>query len=859
MLSYFRSNANLFMYKLLLAFFILISISSSAQKISGTVFNEKGDLLPYSSVTIKGTSVGASANNKAKFFFTVAPGTYTVVCQHIGFARQEKTVTILKQDEEITFILAEQKLNMQEVVVKSGGEDPAYAIIRQAIKKRNFYSKQVNAFECDLYTKDILKLRSLPNKILGQKVPEEGRKDMGLDDDGKGIIYLSESVAKVHIQQPDKFKMEVLSSRVSGSGGFGFTFPTFISLYNNNVKIFTEKFNPRGFVSPIADGALNFYKYKYLGSFYEDGKEVNTIKVIPRRNYEPLFSGVIYITEDDWRIHSFDLTLTKTSQLEIIDTLQITQFHVPVGNDIWQVKNQLLHFNFKQLGIDAVGNFVNVYSGYNINPAFTKKYFDKILIKYDTAVNKKSAAYWDTIRPVPLEPEEKKDYQVKDSLYRQQKDSALSRRSVDSLNKKQGKIKPIDLFWSGINRRHYTKTNNSNWGIESLIKNMEYNTVEGIVLNTNLYYRTYFKKLKSNFSIEPHIRYGFNNTHLNAWANLRFDTRDWSADKKIRRESWSVSGGKRISQFNKESTVTPLNNSITTLFWGDNFMKLYENYFASLGYSKRYESGLRFAVNALYEDRIPVNNTTNFTVFKKDSVNITPNYPYEKITQQFPAHQAVIVSIDISIKPGQKYIQFPNSKVAVGSKYPTLSFNYTKGIQNVFGSDENFDKWKFTINDTKNLKLAGELKYKFGVGGFLNNKKVFIQDFQHFNGNRSGAASEYVNSFQLAQYYANSTNEKFYTFGHLEHHFNGLLTNKIPFLKKLNWNMVAGSNAFYVNKNSNYAEVFVGLENIFKILRVDFVAAYPNGKKGITGFRIGFGGIIGGSVKRSGNSVSVSL
>ncbi len=852
------------MYKLLPVLFFLASTQLTAQKISGTVFNNKGDLLPYSSVTIKGTSIGASANNKAHFSFSVAPGSYTVVCQHIGYAKQEKTVTVTKDDigvaeQQLTFILAEQKMDMKEVVVKSGGEDPAYAIIRQAIKKRNFYNHQVNALECDLYTKDILKLRSLPTKIFGQKVPEEGRKDMGLDSEGKGIIYLSESVARVHTQQPDKFKMEVLSSRVSGSGGFGFTFPTFISLYNNNVKIFTEKFNPRGFVSPIADGALNFYKYKFLGSFFEDGKEINSIRVTPRRNYEPLFTGVIYITEDDWRIHSFDLTLTKTAQLELIDTLQITQFHVPVNSDTWQVKNQLLHFNFKQFGIDAIGNFVNVYSGYSINPVFAKKYFDKIIIKYDTGVNKKTIAYWDSTRPVPLEPEEKKDYAVKDSLYKVQQDSSLSKRSVDSLNKKQGKLKPLGIFWSGINRRHYTKTNNSSWGIEPLIKNLEYNTVEGVVLNTNLYYRTYFKKIKSDFTIEPHVRYGFNNTHLNAWADLRFSTRDWSADKKMRRESWTISGGKRVSQFNKESTVTPLNNSITTLFWGDNFMKIYENYFAGVGFNKRYESGFRFAVNALYEDRIPLDNTSNFTVFKKDSVNITPNYPYEKLTQQFPAHQALMISVDISIKPGQKYIQFPNNKVPLGSKYPTFSFNYTKGIQNVLGSDVNFDHWKLTVSDNKNLKLAGEFKYKFGMGGFINNKKVFIQDFQHFAGNRSAAASEYVNSFQLAQYYANSTVEQFYSFGHIEHHFNGLFTNKIPLFKKLNWNMVAGSNAFYVNKNSNYAEVFAGLENIFKILRVDFVAAYANGKKGTTGIRLGFGGIIGGSVKKTGNSVSVSL
>lgn len=847
------------MKQFLVLVLILTSNIAAAQKIYGTVFNGQGDLLPYASVTIKGTSIGASANNRGKFSFTVAPGTYVVVCQNIGYAKQEKTVVVDKLDEEISFVMNLQKLDLKEVVVKSGGEDPAYAIIRQAIKKRNYYSKQVNAFECDLYTKDIMKLRSLPKTIMGQKIPDQDRDEMGLDSSGRGIIYLSESVAKVHSKLPDKFKMEVLSSRVSGSGGFGFTFPTFISLYNNNVKIFTEKLNPRGFVSPIADGAMRFYKFKFLGSFFEDGKEINTIKVIPRRNYEPLFTGVIYITDGDWRIHSCDLVLTKQSQLEILDTLQLTQFYVPVSNEVWRVKNQLLHFDFQFVGIDAVGNFVNVYSNYKINPSFNKKFFDNIIIKYDTGVNKKPAAYWDTIRPVPLEPEEKNDYDVKDSLYQLQKDSVLSKKAVDSLNKNRDKLKVLNIFWKGLSRKHYTSTGSTTWGIDPLIKTLEYNTVEGLVVNGNLSYTRYLKKLKSNLVVKPYVRYGFSNTHLNAWADLSFSTRDWSSDKKIKRQSWLLSGGKRISQFNKESTITPLNNSITTLFWGDNFMKIYENYFGSAGFNKRYENGLRFSVNALYEDRIPLDNTTKFTFFKKDTINMKPNYPYEKIAQQFTRYQAFIMSFDISIKPGQKYIEFPRNKIAIGSKYPTFSLNYTKGIENVFGSDVNFDKWKFSVSDTKNLKLAGTLKYKAGVGGFINNKKVFIQDYQHFDGNRSTAASEYVNSFQLASYYANSTDAQFYAIAHVEHHLNGLLTNKIPGLKKLGWNFVAGSNAFYVNHKNNYAEMFLGLENIFKIFRVDFVAAYENGNRGTTGIRIGLGGIVGSSIRASEGGRGLSL
>jgi hypothetical protein len=70
---------------------------------------------------------------------------------------------------------------------------------------------------------------------------------------------------------------------------------------------------------------------------------------------------------------------------------------------------------------------------------------------------------------------------------------------------------------------------------------------------------------------------------------------------------------------------------------------------------------------------------------------------------------------------------------------------------------------------------------------------------------------------------------------------------------------VAGSNAFYVNRQSNYVEMFAGIENIFKIFRVDFVAAYANGKTATTGIRIGTGGVIGGNVKVNSRSSNVTV
>ncbi len=838
-----------------LTFILLLAfINAYAVRISGTVTDTKGNPLSYASIQVKGSSRGTTTNTEGKYFLDINAGSYTIVAQYVGYAKQEKAITVSNTGVTLNFQLAEQQLTLSEVVVKSGGEDPAYGIIRNAIKKRKEYLLDVDSFTCEAYIKTLIKTRKLPKKIFGQKLDTASRKQMGVDSAGKGIIFLSESLTRIAFKNPGKLKLEVLSGRESGSNGYGFNFPTFINFYENNVNVLTAQFAPRGFVSPIAEGALNFYRYHYLGSFFEDGIEVNKIQVIPRRNFEPLFSGTINITEGDWRIHSLDLLLTKSSQLEILDTVEIKQIHQPVTNAIWRTKDQVVYFSFNIFGIDAVGTFLNVYNKYDITPQFSKKYFDNVIVKYDTSVNKKTHSYWDSIRPVPLEPEEVKDYKIKDSAYHYQRDSVWTKHYIDSLRRMQGKITYKSIMNKGFTRTSYNIQNktSSTFKWNPLLPGLEYNTVEGVALNASFSLREPLGKGKEQVVIDPHFRYGFNNTHFNAWATIAFNKRfrNFGLEEPEKQSgTLSFSGGKRVSQFNKDNPIAPAINGLYTLFFNRNYMKLYENYFGEINYTNKTESGFNYDLNILYEDRLPLNNTTNYSIIKYDVQKFTPNYPTEILDSQFTRHQAFIAGITLHYQPGQKYIQFPRSKVSIGSTYPTFELNYQKGFPGIAGSDVNFDKWKFSVFDDINLKLLGSLRYRFDVGGFLNNKNVPVQDYQFFNGNQVIFASEYMNSFQLAPYYANSTTAHFYAVGHIEHHFNGLLTNKIPLFKKLNWYLVAGSNAFYVNSNNNYAEIFGGIENIFKVLRVDVIGSYLNGKNGQVGVRIGFGGLLGGKLK----------
>lgn len=821
---------------LLPALFVLFAIETHAGIIHGTVTNNKGEVLPYATVMIKGTTNGTTANATGIYQLDLPAGQHIIVCQYMGYKKLEKTVQVTAARQELSFSLEPVSMQIREVVVKSGGEDPAYAIIRKAIKKRSFYQSQVKAYTCDAYIKMLAKLRHAPKRVLGQKVDAD---DLGLDSTRKGIIGLTESYTRIHYKQPD-VKVEVLSTRASG-GGLGFSFPTTISFYDNNVEAITTDLGPRGFISPIAETAMLNYKYRLEGTFLDDGKLVNKIKVIPRRKYEPVFAGYIYITEDDWRIHSTDLMLTKEYQLELLDTLVIRQTHVPVNNEVWRTKDQVVYAAMKMLGFDATINNVNVYSNYDLKPIFPKGFFKKVIMRYEKDAAEREIKYWDSIRPIPLEVDEQKDFRVKDSTARSRRDSSRTRYHLDSLRKKPQPVKLDAVILNGFGHNWYFKRDSTisshSFRMESLIKGLSYNTVEGVSLAIAPSV-TFSLPNKRYLQWSNNIRYGFSNTHLNASTALTFS--GGGQDDFGSRNVWTVGGGKRISQFNRENPIGDITNSLYTLLAKENYMKLYEAWFGSLNFNRNFQNAMKLNVNVRYEDRIPVENTTDYVLFKNAKKTFTPNHPEELAALPFVKEQVLTLTGALSYQPGQKFIEYPKYKRAVGSNYPTFTAMYTKGFL-----DADFDKWKLSVHDDMNFKLFGALSYNISAGGFFNNKKVSIPDLQHFNGNQTFYNIKYVNSFQLAPYYQYSTSANVYATANVEHHFNGLLTNKIPLFNRLKWNLVGGSNAFYVNRNNNYVEVFAGLENIFKVLRVDVVAGYQSQLPTRVGVRVGFGGLLG--------------
>jgi hypothetical protein len=823
---------------------LLFSIVAQAGVIKGKVTDSKGGILPYATIFIQGTTNGVSANANGSYELQVAPGSYKVICQYIGFSQSVFTVSV-NGDEIIThnFSLKEQSLNMKEVTVHANAEDPAYEIIRKTIARRNFHLGQVKSFQTGIYLKGVAHTRSTPDKVFGQKV-DKG--EMGVDTAGKGIVFLVEEQADYYSEKPDKKRTVIHSVQQSGDpNGMGFSqLPSVITFYENNINIFSS----RGFVSPVSDNAIHYYKYKFLGEFRENGYTIDKIEVTPRRPYEPLFAGTIYIAEGDWAIHSLSMTLTGKANLDFFDTVRINQLFLPLKEDTWVIKNQVLYFTMNLLGFDITGNFVTVYDKQKVNEPIPDTIFQKkIISEYDKTANKKDSAYWRETRPIPLEADEKKDYVIKDSIRKREEDP----RYIDSIRKVDNKIKIGQFFLLGITQT--AKGSKDVFHTNSVLLGLlNYNTVEGLVIAPKFTWR---HSIDSSNALETRIglRYGLSNTHFNAISRITYthNNRHWIG----RSLQLGVEGGKYVFQYNPENPVPELYNTINTLFYTQNYLKIYERWNAGVFFTQNLSNGFNWDLRFAYQQRLPLENTTWFTWGSDGKTNFTPDYPKELQNVLWEKHDAVLASASVSYQPGYTYTKYPDYISPHKSRWPVFTLNYQKGIPGVLNSKVDFDKWRFKIEQYIRLKLLGALNYNIAIGGFLNKNYVSLPDMMHLYGNNYSALpiGFYMHGFELAPYYLYSNTESNYLEAHIEYDLLGLITNKIPILRQAHWYAVLGTNTFYASSNDYYTEAFVGLDNIgFKIMRgirVDFVESWDSHMQNATGLRLGF---------KLGNGVTVN-
>jgi len=810
--------------RLLILFFLYLNLFASAQEniISGRITDRQGNSVPFASVYTKDNNTSAIANEDGYYKLSLNPGKHLLVFSNIGY-KQREVILLLEKSVSINVELEPDIYRLDEVTVKSGKEDPAYAIIRKVIAKRKILQTEASIYSCDVYVRGVQKLISAPKKILGRNVANI----LGLDSKGQAILYQSETHSTIYIRQSDKKEIMIASKIAGNKKGFSFNsgLDLQINFYNN--LLHWDALGSSYFVSPIAENALGFYKYKLTGSSELHGRTIHKIQVIPKNRHSPVFSGYLYILQDDWRLFSVDLTLTGDARINFVDSLQINQHFIEVDKNVWKQSDITFRFKGKVLGFEFAGYFIGLNSHYELNPDIPDHFFNDEIMKITTDVNKKEPEYWLKNRPSPLTSEELVNYYVKDSIETEKQ----SRLYLNTLQHQRNKFRLGPFALTGYRAEYLLR--NSSWYIYPLHNTLFYNTVEGWGVNFRAFYNKQYSYQRW-LEFVPNVRYGFTSKTLNANASVTYKS------DTLHHASITLKGGSDFLDLNNRGTINLFYNTLTTLFDGKNYLKLYRSKFLLFRAQREIADGLQITGGIEIARRFPVQNASNQLVFNNAAKMLTSNNPLipDKDEQLFPINNAFIIEAKASYTYGQQYTSRPDGKIYESPRYPTIQIDYRKGVKNIFNSAVDYDFISTDLfQDKINMGLIGSSSFYLSAGKFLNSRALYYPDIHHFTGNQTAIYNPIFPNFHFLDYYAYSTNDKYFE-AHYEHNFSGLLTRKIPLLHHLKLEEIVGG-AYLTLPSNDYKEVYFGLQRL--IFRVDYGFSWSHQGKLKPAFRLFYG------------------
>ncbi|HIA13041.1 MAG TPA: carboxypeptidase-like regulatory domain-containing protein [Flavobacteriales bacterium] len=817
--------------------FLLLPFTLMAYQLTGVVRDSLGKTIPYVSIFVQNTTYGVATNLKGQYYLQLEPGTHNIVFQSVGYKKKTVEITITYKNERLNVTLYEALTELNIVQISADKEDPAYPIMRKAIENRHKYRKPADAFSCSTYIKASLQKEFMTHDTMSTK-----ERDTLPNVLTKENMNFHESYGSSHFKAPNKWKeiktaVKDISDTYNATVEVSITFDTeddpypresvnknlfkinlseaTFNFYKNN--LYLPSLGPVPFVSPLSKLAMLSYKFRFEESFLQEGKWINKIEVIPRRTDAALFRGYIYIVDDWWNIKAVDLEPDKR-ELYHFKYFRILQDYDFIKDSTWMLSREEFFYDTREGKMHILGNTMIIYSDYDLNPTFNKRFFHHELRTVTDTAAEVDSSYWKEIRPITLKDDEKEFIRRQDSIdayhltaeFMVKDDSIYNHHTI------------WDYLLNGFGWTNSFKKRTLYF--DPLIQQMYIFGVGG--------YRhapggSITKELSKAYRVELDwlLNYGFNNNDLK--GSLGIDV------LYLPRKFGSIH-----ADYKNAYTMLNEYESFEAIFSRGNYIN---EIGYSLGHDMEFINGLFIDFTVEYGEKKPITGIELTTW--SDTLFGEFNEP-----QQFQAFEELLIDIKLRYTIGQQYMTEPYKKINLPSKWPTFTLRYKKGIPGFFGSIADYDFMELKFKDDIMVGTIGVSKVRAMAGGYLTSKNVQLTDYKYFRRSDMYIFSNPLKSFQLLRpgYSAISTDGPYFMVNYL-HNFNGTLLNKIPLIKKTGLQLAGGAGILLMERNDfQHAEIFFGLEWPFRIRRqvmkmVMYYAVSYSNQSDIRGeFKIGF-------------------
>lgn len=790
----------------LIALFCLCQLTLIAQqtKVSGRVIDKNtGEGMPDVRVQFQGTKVGTLTDSLGYYSLQsyYATDSITYLMPEYRFVVR----AVKKDQEQIINVVLEESINdIEEIFIRPPDEFPSTILHKKVIAHKPVNNKEkLLSYEYDLYNKIQVDLNNIGDKFKDRDLVKRLDVVMNYLDSTEGKTYLplilSENISHFSFRNNPKKKREVVSAtRISGVENvqlnqfLGEMYLDF-NIYDNYLNIFQK-----AFISPAANFARSYYRFYLDDSMFIDNEWCYKLSFKPKRTGDMTFEGEMWIHDTTYAIKTFKANISPWANINYVQDLYMEHHFEQVEPEVWMLTEEKMILDLKiTKGTKLYGFYGRKYSSrrnFIINKPRPDDYYKSdFTVEFEDSAKTRDNAYWKAHRHVPLNEQENGIDQM-----------------VDSLNN--------DPFFKFLKNATYMLSSGyypiGKIEIGSIYSLISYNPVEHI--RTGLALRT-SNAFSKRVEFGGKLFYGFYDQRFKYGLTTRINI----TPKK--RGLLIFYGSRDIEQIGLSPTAAAVGSTFGSLLRTGPLDKLTFVDKAGINLEKDFGKDIIVFGGIEWKEYTPLGRANYERIRDDGTLDTIRKIQTSELTLRFRWCK------------DEEFISGYFDRTALPSKYPILSIQGIFGIKGVFGSDYSYQKIEFAMEHNRNIGVLGRLRYGVNSGIILGT--VAYPFLKVHEGSQSYWL--YTNSFNRMSFFEFISDR--YIGGFVEQHWQGLFLDRIPLIKKLKWRVVTTGRIVYgqISPKQNqamiipsftrqfgnipYAEASVGIENIFKVGRVDLV------------------------------------
>lgn len=788
-----------------LVFVCLLSLiavfSTSAQKtsVSGTVRDaETGEPLPFVNVVFKGTKSGTMTNLDGLYSIETYYASDSLQVSSIGYETMVKKV---KRDVQqvVDFDIKQSSIALEEAVVRyKKEENPAHPIVRNMLANKDINNREkLDAYEYELYNKVEFDLNNITDEFKQKKIWKHFDFVFdNLDSTEEKIslpVFMTENLSSFYYRKNPKGQKEVIhATKVSGvenqsvSQFLGDMYQN-VNIYENNIIAFGKSF-----VSPVSNSGFLFYNYYLMDSTLRQNKWCYQIKFVPKRKQELTFTGDMWVHDTTYAVQSVEASIAEDANINFINKLRVIQEYDQVEPEVWMlVKDQLfIDFNVTERTMGFYGKKTTTYKNFVINEPREPEFFRGISdIIVEDNVSEHSNEFWEENRHIELTETEKSVYQMVDSI----KVIPQFRTIADI----------VTLMVSGYHVR-------GNFEFGPYFTLYSWNPIEGN--RFRLGGRT-SNDFSTRVMLDGYAAYGTRDQRFKYGGGATFMV------SKQPRMVFNVSAKRDVEQLGMAPGAFQQDNLLASFLRRNPADKLTDVTEFKTYFEREWFYG--FSNRLIYTHR----TLQPLGALRYERSN-------DAILETLPNLVTSEVTLYTRFAYKEKYLSGEFNRVSLGTKYPTVEVAYSLGLKDALGGQYEYQRLITRIKDKVRFGPFGYASIWAEAGKFWGNLPYPLLELHR--GNETFFYDE--SAFNTMNFFEFVSDE--WVSGSVTYHAEGLFLNKIPLMRKLKWREVAairGVIGRYDAANDAemirppetfildqpFLEAALGLENIFKVLRVD--------------------------------------